>query len=97
MLFCLSLPLFVVSTLCSHSLASVLKRDLPPEILDLELIFCSNRINNLEAILISFRGGRSLFSTLAKQEVCIIYEKLNLCMLCDIVEVTLPWEGSLVT
>ena len=42
MLFCLNLPLFIVSTLCSHSLASVLKRHLlPPPLddLDLELIF----------------------------------------------------------
>ena len=31
---------------------------------------------------------------MAKQGVCLINEKLNLCMLCDIVEVTLPCEGG---
>ena len=34
----------------------VKKRPSTPENLNLELIFISNRINNLEAILISFRG-----------------------------------------
>ena len=35
-----------------------------------------------------------LFSTLAKQGVCIINEKLNLCMLCDYGEVQITTTAT---